>query len=681
MGAEIKTWKDLSPEEQKEALSSDMFFELLKQKYPGADFSEREKLLEKYTMTLKCSYCGSDVKINLLTGFDGVCPYCHRKSKGLAITPAKAAEWLAKTYRFCATRDMNETLYVYQPELGTWSDEKAKAVISEECKRIFGENYKNQDLTNTLLNLTSQVYIEPKLLNSALRQNSPELLINVENGVVIFSPEKGISFREHRPEDYFLGALPVKYDAEAPMPGKIIKFIADISDTPEFALTLLEALAYPLLPGMPIQQALVLIGSGQNGKTTFLNLLQKFYGEENVANVSLQLLSNAALKQPFALTKLYKKMLNVVDDLPSQKVVDVGLFKQLVGGSTVEAERKFGAMFSFQNSAKFYFAANQMPSVNENTLAYWRRFVFVEFSKKIERPRDMRELLGELTSERELSGLLNLLLRYIIPKLWNSTTYTFAQPPEIAAETYLRNSDSASLFVARRLVYDRASIMPKAEIYAAYKQFCAEEEIEEKNERSFWLTVKNVYPLVADIRVQEAGVRIYKVQGLRLKEENFEKIENEKAEIEKIYKEKVNHYFDSASGAYYAYSDWQKTSFKEDFDILSILLKLGKKPDTLGTLATETNGNPTGFQKYEKFKEFLNTIPQTGVFASTLPGSVEHRWNLLYPTLNKLGLSADEVDKLINEALELGDLYEPKPGVLAKPKAEDDDPYVEEVIK
>ncbi|MEM3846233.1 MAG: phage/plasmid primase, P4 family, partial [Candidatus Parvarchaeota archaeon] len=465
MGAEIKTWADLSPEEQKEALASDMFFELLKQKYPGADFSEREKLRDKYTMTLKCSYCGSDVKVNLLTGFDGVCPYCHRKSKGLAITHAKAAEWLAKTYRFCATRDMNEILYVYRPETGVWDSERAKAIINEECKIIFGEHYKNQDLTNTLLNLTSQVYIEPKLLNSAVKQNSPELEINVQNGVVIFSPGKGVSFREHRPEDYFLGALPIKYDENAPLPEKIIRFIADIADTPEFALTLLEALAYPLIPGMPIQQALVLIGSGQNGKTTYLNLLQKFYGEENVANVSLQLLSNAALRQPFALTKLYKKMLNVVDDLPSQKVVDVGLFKQLVGGSTVEAERKFGAMFSFQNSAKFYFAANQMPSVNENTLAYWRRFVFVEFSKKIEKPRDMKELLAELTDEKELSGLLNLLLRYIIPKLWNRTTYTFAQPPELAAETYLKNSDSASLFAARRLIFDKGSVMAKAEIY------------------------------------------------------------------------------------------------------------------------------------------------------------------------------------------------------------------------
>ncbi|MEM3845723.1 MAG: hypothetical protein QXU98_08480, partial [Candidatus Parvarchaeota archaeon] len=98
---------------------------------------------------------------------------------------------------------------------------------------------------------------------------------------------------------------------------------------------------------------------------------------------------------------------------------------------------------------------------------------------------------------------------------------------------------------------------------------------------------------------------------------------------------------------------------------------------TLPTLPTktptETNGNPTGFQKNEKFKEFLSTIPKSGVFASTLPSSAEHRWNLLYPALNKLGLTADEVDKLISEALELGDLYEPKPGLLARSRTEDDD--------
>ena len=79
----------------------------------------------------------------------------------------------------------------------------------------------------------------------------------------------------------------------------------------------------------------MLYGEGQNGKSTFINLIKKFLGEKNVSNVPIQKLE----RDKFAVASLHGKLANLHSDLPKTALREASVFKQLTGG-IVWMERK-----------------------------------------------------------------------------------------------------------------------------------------------------------------------------------------------------------------------------------------------------------------------------------------------------------------------------------------------------
>ena len=81
----IRSWNDLPEQDRSAALKDDIVFASLKSAYSDADFSERDKLLQRYAIELKCSYCDGIITANFLKGIPEVCPFCKRKSDGLVL--------------------------------------------------------------------------------------------------------------------------------------------------------------------------------------------------------------------------------------------------------------------------------------------------------------------------------------------------------------------------------------------------------------------------------------------------------------------------------------------------------------------------------------------------------------------------------------------------------------------
>lgn len=62
-------------------------------------------------------------------------------------------------------------------------------------------------------------------------------------------------------------------------------------------------------------------------------------------------------------------MINMFADLKSEKLQDTGLFKMLVSGDSIRAERKYGQPFTFQNHAKLIFSCNDIPQSDDTGYA------------------------------------------------------------------------------------------------------------------------------------------------------------------------------------------------------------------------------------------------------------------------------------------------------------------------
>jgi putative DNA primase/helicase len=146
----------------------------------------------------------------------------------------------------------------------------------------------------------------------------------------------------------------------------------------------------------------MLVGEGANGKSTLINVIKALLGKENCSAVSLQ---DIAINK-FSAAELLGKMVNLHPDLKADKIKDGGYFKALVSGDRIKAERKYGQPFELENKAKLIFSANEIPETDDDSYAYFRRWVIVPFNRTFEGDNRDTNLLSKLTTPEELSGLL-----------------------------------------------------------------------------------------------------------------------------------------------------------------------------------------------------------------------------------------------------------------------------------
>lgn len=255
-------------------------------------------------------------------------------------------------------------------------------------------------------------------------------LINLSNGVLDIRTGE---IAPHDPKHLFFTKIPVDYIEGADCP-KIKKFLSEILESDAVPI-IQEWFGYCLYRSYFIKKAIVFVGDGDTGKTTLLNLLERFIGKENVSGVSLQKL----VSDKFAAANMYNKHLNSYDDLPFKDIGDNGAFKIATGGGSISGEFKFGDQFRFENYAKLTYACNKIPDVKDaNDAAYFGRWIIVHFRNEVADPDKF--LIDKLTTPEELSGLLNCALEGLKRLLANQEFNYRKEPHEIKREMELSGS-------------------------------------------------------------------------------------------------------------------------------------------------------------------------------------------------------------------------------------------------
>jgi putative DNA primase/helicase len=107
---------------------------------------------------------------------------------------------------------------------------------------------------------------------------------------------------------------------------------------------------------------------------------------------------------------LYGKLANIYADLPAIALKETGIFKMLTGGDTISGEHKFKPRFYFKNYAKLIFSCNQIPQTPDDSDAFYRRWIIVNFPHQFldaDQNTDKnlvadKNLLAKLTTTSEL---------------------------------------------------------------------------------------------------------------------------------------------------------------------------------------------------------------------------------------------------------------------------------------
>lgn len=126
-------------------------------------------------------------------------------------------------------------------------------------------------------------------------------------------------------------------------------------------------------------KAFMLIGTGANGKSTYLNMLKHLLGQKNTSSLGLK-----NLDEKFATVMMFGKLANIGDDISEEFITDVSEFKKIVTGETIDAEQKGQPKFEFEPYCKLIFSVNNIPRMGTgaDSGAIRRRLVIVPFNAK-----------------------------------------------------------------------------------------------------------------------------------------------------------------------------------------------------------------------------------------------------------------------------------------------------------
>ncbi|MEM3550837.1 MAG: phage/plasmid primase, P4 family, partial [Candidatus Bathyarchaeia archaeon] len=371
--------------------------------------------------------------------------------EGNAFIPKLLAEELLREYHFVTMKD-TDVVYVfddgyYQPY--------GEILIKVECKKRLGREYRKNRALEVIDYIKCSTYMN--------RREEPPNLIPLANGVL---DVETMMLKPYTPDLMFFNKLPVKYDPSAKCPN-IEKFLQEITATKQDVDILLEVIGFCLYREYVIAKALMLVGGGSNGKSSFLNLVKTFLGKENVSGRSLQDLE----ENRFAKADLHHKLANIYADLPDKALFRTGTFKMLTGRDLITAEHKFQNSFTFENYAKLLFSANKVPEAYDDTDAFFRRWLIIVFPNQFVNDKADPYLLKKLTTPEELSGLLNLALQ-ALKRLLEKGQFSYSKTTEEIREDYIRKSSPIAAFVMDCLEVDSDAFIVKKELYNAFAEYC-----------------------------------------------------------------------------------------------------------------------------------------------------------------------------------------------------------------
>ncbi len=348
-------------------------------------------------------------------------------------------------------------------------------------------------------------YIEKMRVADTSLVNPDDRVINLRNGLLDWQSGE---LRPHTPERLSTIQVPVVYDPTAKA-DKVLDFIEEV--LPHDCIDLVfEIFGYCLLPTAKFERAFLLTGTGGNGKSKLIDLLNSFIGRQNVANISFQDLC----EHRFKLAGLQGKLINTCADLPAKAIQDISTFKMIVSGDYVNAERKGQDPFEFRPFARLIFSANQLPQVNDVSQAFYRRITVIPFNNRFEHGKNADAgLIDKLVTPEELSGLLNLALAGL-KQLFQKGNFSQNQSSQEALAQYRRESDSVLAFVEDKCVVEDYAVCGKARLYDEYGDWCDDEGYTSLGRNKFYRRVQELQPKVHEIK-ERSGPRLWSGIGLR----------------------------------------------------------------------------------------------------------------------------------------------------------------------
>ena len=348
----------------------------------------------------------------------------------------------------------------YEWDSRVWSH-ISDSQVRNYADHLYGKRFATAQRVNAVCNL-----LKSRAITDATFDRNP--VITFQNGTLEIETGR---FRDFSEADYCSIIMDYDYDPNATCP-TWESFIDDVTDNEPRRAEILQFIAgYVLVPDCRYQKVFILTGDGGNGKSVYLEVMQKVFGAKNTSHVE-----PSGLVKDFQRIRLKDSLWNIGTDINSNFTngeIREWMIK-VSDGTAIQACYKMKDYVDFIPRCKLVYACNELPTA-EIIKGLDRRFQFISFPCQyvdVPNPNDPKQkqkdvsLLPKLL--RELPGIFNW--TYAGYKLLSTVGY-FTDAPEQQEflQQFRRVSDPVVVFCEDRNFYGTVS---RDEIYDWYKNWC-----------------------------------------------------------------------------------------------------------------------------------------------------------------------------------------------------------------
>jgi P4 family phage/plasmid primase-like protien len=330
-----------------------------------------------------------------------------------------------------------------------------------------------------------------------LWERPPVTVLNLSNGLL---DVKTRELRPHNPSHLSPLQLAVAYNPDATCEAWDKQARETFPGDAYEAGVHWQIVAWLMVPYTGLQKALLLLGEGGTGKSTFLRALSAFLGRRNISAESLQQLEQGR----FSSASLIGRLANICADLPSTHLDSSAMFKRVTGEDPISTERKFRDCIETTVYARLIFSANVPPMAVDATDAFYARWYVLPFDHRYRgTDEEVRsdELDARLSQPRELSGVLIQALKFLPSVLKDGVTVT--ESMRDAHLEFRRMTDPLAVWLIQHTVYDPANdqlMVPCSVLIEEFNRDCARDGRPGMSNTAFGLALAKLKP--AAVRAQ-----------------------------------------------------------------------------------------------------------------------------------------------------------------------------------
>ena len=249
-----------------------------------------------------------------------------------------------------------------------------------------------------------------------------------------------------------------------------------------------EVIGYTFYRRNELRKAFILTGDKHNGKSTFLDMITNILGAENTCALDLKELGDR-----FKTAELFGKLANIGDDIGDEFIGNPAIFKKVVSGDRVSAERKGQDPFDFAPYAKQLFSANSIPRIKDKSGAVIDRLIIVPFNASFSKnDADYDPYIKyKLRDESVMEYLINIGLSGL-SKVLKNQCFTVSDEVKKSLVEYEENNNPVLLFFKE---IDESEVVgkPTKSIYSRYIEFCLSNNLQQLSHIEFSKQIKKYY--------------------------------------------------------------------------------------------------------------------------------------------------------------------------------------------